>query len=151
MTNYKFKVDARNDQGYSPISSEITIFTTGLADPPGSATTSDDGLYGTQIYVSWDVPFDHGTPFYSYKILFRGSDGVTFYSELVNCDGMEAAIFAARACTVPVATLLGAPYNLPWGSEIIANIHAVNAYGDSRPGVASGAQIFMLPDPPEFS
>lgn len=45
--------------------------------------------------------------------------------------------------------LIGSPYNLQWGSNIIAKVIATNLYGNSvvsKPG--GGAIILTSPDPP---
>jgi hypothetical protein len=38
---------------------------------------------------------------------------------------------------MPVDSLMAAPYYLTWGSAVIAKVAAINAYGYSRPSLAS--------------
>jgi len=80
-------VDARNEYGYSDISTEIAVYTSGMPEAPPNVVTADEGLAGANIQVSWGIPFDNGAPILYYKILFVSPDSSTGYSELVNCDG----------------------------------------------------------------
>jgi len=50
---------------------------------------------------------------------------------------------------VPILDLKAAPFNLPWGAHVFANIIATNAYGSSTISQnGNGAQILTNPDPP---
>lgn len=85
-------------------------------------------------------------------MLIRQADGQTYTQESVACLGTSATILFSQGCTIPVATLLAAPYNLPWGSSIFATILATNAYGtsvQSDPG--NGAIILTVPSMPSVS
>ena len=62
-----------------------------------------------------------------YTVSIKQSDG-TFTVDLVNCD-MSAN--TATECTIPVATLLAAPYSLYWGDSVYAHVSAQNIYGSS--------------------
>lgn len=58
-------------------------------------------------------------------------------------------VIDAQSCSVKVSTLRSAPFNLPWGSGIIAKVIAFNSYGDSpesNPG--NGAIMITYPDSP---
>lgn len=68
---------------------------------------------------------------------------------MVTCDGTQTEIINSRTCSVPISTLLVAPFNLPWGSSIYAIVTSTNYYGtsvDSNAG--NGAVILTVPDPP---
>ena len=55
----------------------------------------------------------------------------------------------STTCSVPISTFLAAPFNLPWGSSIVAIVTAYNNYGDSYnspPG--NGAVIITFPGAP---
>jgi hypothetical protein len=145
---YKFKVEARNAFGFSSESDVLTILTYSRPDPPAPSTTAVNGY---SIDVTWTEPYNNGYEVLYYKIYFRGNDETSFHLELVYCDGMEQVIFDTRQCNVPLAVLQAAPYNLEWGSNIVVHAIAVNQLGDSDPAVGTGAQILMLPSPPEFS
>jgi hypothetical protein len=46
------------------------------------------------------------------EIQIMHSDGVTFSEQLTYCDGSIQAIFDARQCTIPAATLRSPPFSL---------------------------------------
>lgn len=53
------------------------------------------------------------------------------------------------SCTIPVNELREAPFNLLWGSQIIAKVVAVNSYGNSvESEQGSSAIILTKPDAP---
>jgi hypothetical protein len=83
------------------------------------------------INVAWTAPFNGGSGITAYKILIRHSDNVTFTENKADCDGSEPSIMAVFSCTIPITSLLVAPYNLPWGSHVYAKIVAVNVVGQS--------------------
>ena len=69
--------------------------------------------------------------------------------DMTSCDAANPLIMAAMKCSIPIATLLAAPFNLPWGSSIFAVVQAYNNYGDSYnsdPG--NGAVIITFPGEP---
>jgi len=75
------------------------------------------------------------------------NDGITFTQ--VTCLESMTNIIASASCTVPISTLVAAPFNLQWGSTIYATISAVNIYGTSVISTSvSGAVIVTVPDAP---
>lgn len=68
---------------------------------------------------------------------------------MVNCDASDVTIRDNAACTIPVSTLIAAPYSLAWGTNVHAKVVATNIYGDSsRSQAGYGAIITTNPDPP---
>lgn len=59
----------------------------------------------TNIKVSWTQPDDHGDTIDEYDIEFLTSDGVTFTTELTDCDGSDPAVVSALECMVDMLTL----------------------------------------------
>jgi hypothetical protein len=54
-----------------------------------------------------------------------------------------------KRCTIPYDDLRAAPFELPWGSSVYANVVATNIMGDSLTSPAgNGAMITRVPDPP---
>lgn len=54
-----------------------------------------------------------------------------------------------RQCSIPASVLIGAPFNLPWGSTIRATVTAINAVGSSLASLPGGNGIILTyPDPP---
>jgi len=55
-------------------------------------------------------------------------------------------------CTVNVTTLKNAPFLLPWGASVRAQVIATNVYGDSIvSSLGNGAVIIRSPDAPILS
>jgi hypothetical protein len=55
----------------------------------------------------------------------------------------------AVSCTIPVDELRVAPFDLIWGSQIMAKVIAINSYGNSSESeIGSGAIIIIKPDAP---
>jgi len=52
-------------------------------------------------------------------------------------------------CNVPISKVRAAPFNLPWGSHVFANVVATNLYGNSLSGNGNGAVILTNPDAPK--
>jgi hypothetical protein len=85
----------------------------------------------------------------AYVINFYYTDGVTRGPELTSCDGSDATILSARTCTVPSATFTMTPFNLEWGSSIIAEVIAKNSIGSSiSSDSGNGALILTKPGAP---
>jgi hypothetical protein len=72
--------------------------------------------------VTWTEPEINGAAVLSYTITFRHSDGITYSTELSQCDGSDATIVSSRTCVIDVATFLTAPFNLDWGESVYAKI-----------------------------
>lgn len=82
------------------------------------------------VLIEWVAPNDLGSPITAYNIYIKKSDG-TFSLELNDCDGTDTTIISDTACTVLVSTLINTPFSLAWGSDIYAEVVAINDYGRS--------------------
>jgi hypothetical protein len=91
-TTYKFKVQARNAQGYSDFSIDQEIQTADKPEKPAPPLTS---FNPDAITVQWTEPTTNGAVISSYAILIRSNDQVTFYEELINCDGRISSIISS--------------------------------------------------------
>jgi hypothetical protein len=101
------------------------------------------------VIVRWIAPDNGGSPITKYTIQILTHDMVTFSTELVDCDGADITIRDNTECTIPIATLKGSPFELPWGTNVAAKITAWNVYGNYGPSdVGNGAIITTYPDPP---
>jgi hypothetical protein len=101
------------------------------------------------VSIDWEAPDDMGSQILGYRILILESDFETYHQEYTYCDGTTSIIIAQTSCSIPVGTLRGSYFNLPWGSNVIAKVIAYNIYGDSlasQPG--DGAVIVTVPDAP---
>jgi hypothetical protein len=55
----------------------------------------------------------------------------------------------STSCDIPVTTLNGGAFSLPWGSEIFAKVSAINAAGNSEfSDLGAGGFIYTVPDAP---
>lgn len=93
-------------------------------------------------------PDNGGSPITSAKILIKEADG-DFSEETVSCNGADSSILAANTCSVPISTLMAAPYNQPWGSSIYVKVTMTNVVGESlESDEGNGAQILTNSDAP---
>jgi len=75
--------------------------------------------------------------------VLRSSDQTQFYEELSHCDGSQLGIIELRECAIPAALLTASPFNLPWGSEVVAKVSAFNIKGESSQSESSGGSILV--------
>jgi hypothetical protein len=99
---YSFKVTARNLIDFGDESSAVNIRASGLPFAPATPKTSVNT--DISITITWDTPFDNGSPITGYTVAIRQNDGITYTKESVNCNGLSTK------CTVPISVLLAAPY-----------------------------------------
>lgn len=81
---YSFKVQVRNDYGYSDFSNIVSILAAqepDIPDPPSTVFNFD------HVTVSWFAPDNAGSPITAYSIFIRQNDMITYSLELSNCDG----------------------------------------------------------------
>jgi hypothetical protein len=82
--NYRFKVQARNNVGYSELSEEIIIRAAEAPTNPTDVTTTVvDTNY---VQIAWTAPYDGGSPILYYTVTIRESDFFT-YTSTAECDG----------------------------------------------------------------
>jgi len=144
---YGFKVQARNNFGYSDFSQEVLITAAKVPAKPAPPTTT---FQRETVLIDWVAPDAGGSPIKGYRIFVRQNDGVTFTLELDNCDGTTSqTIISDTQCTIKVSTLRDAPFNLPWGAGVFVKVLAFNSYGDSELSDAgNGAVIITYADAP---
>jgi hypothetical protein len=104
---YKFKVQARNQVGYSDYSSFVSILAAQRPDTPAAPTTVIDNL---NVIIDWVAPNEQGSQILGYMIYIRKVDEVTFGVDAQNCEGSMPEIISATQCTVPIATLTGVAF-----------------------------------------
>lgn len=101
------------------------------ARPSQPAAPSTVVVSNTGVTITWTPPFNGGSPITAYSVKIISSDGLTYYNDLVNCNGSNAAIVATASCTVPISILQAVPFNLLWGASIYAKVIANNSVNDS--------------------
>ena len=62
---YRFKIAARNNEGYSALSDYVEILAAQMPDKPAPPTTT---LVGENIEITWDAPPNGGSPITNYAI-----------------------------------------------------------------------------------
>lgn len=101
---YRARYRAYNVHGWGDYSPVGTIT---AASAPAATAEPTLSIVGTDVQISWAAPSDSGgdgIQLSSYRVELLLPDG-TFAQDLVNCDGTDPTIVAARACTIPMATL----------------------------------------------
>ena len=135
---YDFKIEARTAYGYSSFSESISLLCAFVPEPPSTVITANTN---EDVTIAWSEPVANGSPITAYKVSVRNKAGA-FTQETVECDGSSPQVVQNRQCTIPLNTLMAAPYNLVQTDSVVAVVVSVNVYGDSaasEPG--SGAVI----------
>lgn len=103
--------------------------------------------YESDIIVSWQPPFNNGSPIESYRVYLQTKEN-TYAEETVNCLSTETIVAEAQ-CTVPLEVLYAEPYNLVLGDSVYAKVLAGNFYGEGPISASgNGATIVLVPHPP---
>jgi hypothetical protein len=113
-TTYSFKVQSRNSYGLSSYSNAASILCAFVPDTPVAPSST---VLGSNAIISWTVPANNGSPITTYTVTIRNSAN-SYITDLNNCNGGQAEIVAAASCTIPLATLITAPFSLSLGSSI---------------------------------
>lgn len=133
-------------------SNTVTILAAQVPSQPQAPVTTwspDDAdpltPNASNVVVSWVAPNDGGYPILGYIVSIKQSDEA-FSVDVTNCD-MQAS--TTTQCTIPVATLLAAPFSLDWGQSVFATVSAQNIYGTSLTSLeGNGALLVTNPDVP---
>jgi hypothetical protein len=122
-TTYEFKVEARNDYGYSLESEVLSLLCAFKPEPPLGLSTANSM---DRVVITWDQPVDNGSAISGYLVYFQQGDGVTYSQESapLDCDGSLPEIVSARTCEVTLDTLKAAPFNLVKDQEVWVRIVA---------------------------
>lgn len=115
-----------------------------IPDTPTLVSTEVD-LSLKLVKVQWTAPYDGGSSIFQYDVQIKQSDGVTYTQDSVNCPG-DGDELTTYECLIPYSALVGAPWNLPWGSSIDVKVAAVNLVGTSLYEPGTGAVIYSQPD-----
>ena len=112
-----------------------------MPSQPNAPTTTTIGE--TTIVVDWNPPSDlGGLTITSYKLEIKTSTS-TFEIDLADCDAESST---ATTCSVPVATLRAAPFNLADLASVSVRVTAINSLGDSTVSVEGNGAIMPIPD-----
>ena len=64
-TTYTFKVQSRNDVGFSEFSAELAVFAAQVPDEPAAPTTTVSGDF---VIIDWVEPNDQGADIVGYRV-----------------------------------------------------------------------------------
>jgi len=114
--------------------------------PVSAITTSIDDETGG-VRITWAAPYSNSDTVSQYLVQIQDTNQVSWYSELINCDGSSVQIIQSRSCLIPMATLRGAPFSLAFGQVVKVKISSRNVNGWSLPTQSSvnGATIRTQP------
>jgi hypothetical protein len=70
-----------------------------ITNPETPAAPTTTVVTNSDVTISWTAPAENGSPITEYNVAIRQSDGTTFTTESVNCNG------ASTICTVPISVL----------------------------------------------
>lgn len=72
---------------------------------------------------------------------------MTFTEDTTDCNGASSTVIANMYCLVPMSTLSSSPYNLTYGTLVVAQVQAYNAdgWGPLSPSNTAGATILTAP------
>jgi hypothetical protein len=101
-SEYKIRVQSRNEFGLSDYSNEIKVLAAQIPDAPAAPSTA---VQDSSVLVDWSAPNEQGSPIIGYQIWIRKSDGTTFAIDSTSCDGADAAVVSSTSCLIPIATL----------------------------------------------
>ena len=141
-TTYQFRVQARNIIGYGTPSTAVSILCATITSRPSAPTTH---VNVNNVIVTWTAPLsDNGAAVTAYQVLIRQADLVTYSQDTVNCNGANDLIRAALTCSIPMTTLTAAPFSLPTGASVFAQIIAINAMGASQTSDAGNGAVLSI-------
>jgi len=127
-TTYEFKIEAKNEYGYSSHSSTLSLLCAHIPTVPAGVATS---IVGSTVKVEWTLSSTNGSPITAYKIYVKQSGSSTYTQESSDCDGTSATVISNKYCNINLSTLVASPYLIVGGDSIHAKVIATNVYGDS--------------------
>jgi hypothetical protein len=71
------------------------------------------------------------------------ADGETFFEDDVNCPSDDETIIAERRCYIPNKVLNAAPFNLLWGTSVLAKVKTLNVVGHSPYSFVGNGAILL--------
>jgi hypothetical protein len=151
-TVYGFRVRARNIFGWGPYSLVTSIKAAREPGTPLAPVTSIDAAAGA-LAIDWTAPDARGDAITAYLVEIADKAGTTWHTENATCDATQAALVAARRCTVPMTVLTSAKYGYAYsyatgGDLVQVRVKAANFFGFgvlSPVSDASGARIRAVP------
>lgn len=108
-TTYEFKIESRNEYGYSTFSSTLSLLCATTPAVPTSVVTTIDG---TTVKVAWSLSTTNGSAITAYKVYIKQNGSTTYTQESVDCDGTSSTVIANNYCHINISSLTSSPYSL---------------------------------------
>jgi hypothetical protein len=87
---------------------------------------------GTQIEITWVKPDNGGSPITGYNLYIDSVEQVAEPLKLKECTNVEPGEDLNFKCVIDMKILTDFPYQLGSRSEVIAQVSAINSYGESK-------------------
>lgn len=150
-TTYYFKIAAFNEFGEGPLSAAIKVVTASvpvqLAAPSSIALDTDP----LNVKTIWAATSDaRGSPVTAYRVTFKGADGAFHIPNVAPHNGHACdptTPITTTFCSMPMAVLTSAPFNLAAGALIVARVEALNERGWSTASPDSAASLTAITAP----
>lgn len=88
--HYRVRYRARNEVGFGEFSEIGYIL---AASKPYKPWEIKAEIVDDDLFISWQMPYNGGTPIYQAQIEILEVDGSTYTEDLTNCDGYDDTIF----------------------------------------------------------
>lgn len=106
---YKFRYRVRNKYGWSEDYSPIMQARTATIPDPVDDTLGFQVIDELTVRISWDQPYNGGSPVLKYTIVFLAKDGENLHEIKAYCDGSQTRIIIQRYCDIPMTEFRQAP------------------------------------------
>ena len=113
---YQFKVESRNSVR---LLSLVCCSVCSCSSDPRSANSSNYCVQRPLCHYQLAHSF-RWLNFYYWLQHLDPETGRHLCSRYYNCDGSTSTVITAAACTIPVGSLVAAPYYIAWGSPVYA-------------------------------
>lgn len=143
---FSFRVRAKNMWGWGAFSEVLVVTPSAPPDQMAPVTTSIASDTGA-VRIVWTAPSDNSAPITQYKVEILDHDGLVWSEETTSCDASDPTIMAAFTCTIPMGSLLAAPFSLVQGDLIAVRASALNSqgWGVASPTNSGGAYVMTAP------
>jgi hypothetical protein len=100
-------------------------------------------INGQTITTSWTAGTNNGDAITAYSILYQYSNG-SFIANTALCNGGDSTVIAALACSTNMTLFTSIPVSLTAGTQIVAEIQAMNSKGWSGLSSPSTSAVYAM-------
>lgn len=124
---YRFRVRALNVHGWSDTYSPVLLVL--ASDRPAKPDPITTQINNNFVRVAWTSQINNNYEVITqFQLLVKSASG-TMIENVANCDGSRTEIVNQRFCDIPMIVLTSAPYSIPAGTLIQAQVRAMNKIG----------------------